>query len=79
MFKEINDDTIMTYRDAEEKYKGYLILMIKKGNKIGTVYAISDSNYSDRVKISDLQIDFYEKGIKTVQLNELGGNNSELL
>ncbi len=79
MFREINDNTIMTYKDAEEKYKGYLILMIRKGNKTGTVCAISDSNHSDRAKISELQIELYDKNIPTIQLNELGGTDATLI
>jgi hypothetical protein len=77
MLKIIDDKTVMSYRDAEKKYKGYLILVIDQGNNKGNVYAISDGK--DRGKISDLQMDFYDKNIMTLQLNELGGSNSTLV
>lgn len=77
MFKIIDSNELLTYREAENKYKGYLILMVDKEKNKGNVYAISDSE--DRDKIADLQMSLYDKNVMSIQLNELGGNNSTLV
>lgn len=77
MFKEIKDTNKISFDDAEKKYKGYMILMLDEGNDEGTVYAIADGK--DRGEISRLQLEFHKKGIETIQLNELSGNNSTLI
>lgn len=73
MFKIINSDKIVPYDKVREQYQGYMVLMIEDENDqdSGKVFAISDNE--DVSKISDYQIDFYEKGIKTFQLNNLVG------
>ena len=69
MFKVIDDKKILTHDEAREKYKGCMILLIRENRTSGRVYAISDN--AEAGKIAALQLDFYDKGIETVQVNSL--------
>ena len=73
MFKIIDSEDAISYDEARTDYKGFMILMLKDTERtdFGKVYAISDR--LDVSKISDLQIELYDKNIKTHQVNSLTG------
>lgn len=77
MFKIIDSDEVTSNDSIRKKYIGYMILTIKSDVRNGKVYAIADGNDID--KITQLQMDLYDKGIETRQVNSLAGNNGTLV
>ena len=73
MLKKVNDKTLISVYDAENKYQNCNILMInckKNDNTMyGEVYAISDSIESHN-ELLDLEASLIESGIKTILAGE---------
>ena len=73
MLKKVNDKTIISVYDAENKYQNCNILMINckknENTMYGEVYAVSDSIESHN-ELLDLEASLIESGIKTILAGE---------
>ena len=73
MLKKVNDKTLISVYDAENKYQNCNILMINckknENTMYGEVYAVSDSIESHN-ELLDLEASLIESGIKTILAGE---------
>ena len=77
MFKIIDSKDIISFDEARNNYKGFLILMKKQDRENGSVYAIADND--DSFRIAELQLSLNKQKIKTFQVNSLTGNSDSLI
>lgn len=76
MLQIIKSDKIVSFKEAENQYKGNIVLMIDKGDERGSVYAVAD--FKDLGKLTKMQIELLNEGIETAKVRNLGTDNYTL-